>query len=273
RIHPAQFPPTRSIPQIHLRQLPPGVASLHSAQYHRRVPRHLFRFHSQHARARLTRHDRFHTCTRPARRPTQRPWRKRRHSSRRHTSPETPRRSLFRPRLHRRLRRRHRCFRQLHRKLRTVFRSCHLRRFPLRFLFSVAPRHFPKRFLARRALAGLLRLFLFLLCRINLARRDLGLILRCEDLRALQIVFGINVVGTLRLRGLTRLLLPRRFGRILRPQTARAKQPRQQKSHSAAEERSSTSLQGARDRCVQPHRLALARVVLHIPGGQDRPTG
>src|SRR5208337_4647810 len=207
RIHPAQFPPTRSFPQINLRQLPPRIASLHFAQNHRCIPRHHFRFHSQQVRARL----------------------KRRHAPRR-TSPGTPRRSLFHPRLHQHLRRRHRGFRHLHRKLRTISLSCRPRRFPLRFLLSVAPRHFPKRFLSRRTLAAALRLLLFLLCRIILARRDFGLILRCEDLRPLQIVFGINMVGTLRLRGLTRFLLPRRSGRILRVQSTRTHQPRQQKS-------------------------------------------
>src|SRR5208337_90361 len=200
------------------------------------------------------------------RRHTQRPRRKRRHAPRR-ASPGISRGPHFRIRLHPRLRRRHRCFRQLHRKLRTIFLSCRPRRFPLRFLFSVAPRHFPKRFLSRRTLAGSLRLLLFLLARIILARRNFGLILWCEDPRPLQIVFGINVVGTLRLRSLARLLLPRRFGRILRVQCTRTCQPRQQKCHSAEEERSSTSFQGARYNCVRPHRLALARVVLHIHRG------
>src|SRR5208337_3689103 len=197
-------------PQINLRQLPPRIASLHFAQNHRCIPRHHFRFHSQQVRARLTRRTRHYRCH------TQRPRLKRRHAPRR-TSPGTPRRSLFHPRLHQHLRRRHRGFRHLHRKLRTISLSCR-------------PRHFPKRFLSRRTLAAALRLLLFLLCRIILARRDFGLILRCEDLRPLQIVFGINMVGTLRLRGLTRFLLPRRSGRILRVQSTRTHQPRQQKS-------------------------------------------
>jgi len=73
--------------------------------------------------------------------------------------------------------------------------------------------------------------------------------------------------GCLRLRGLPLSFLPRRFRRILRVQTGRTHHPRQQKSHYAEEERSSTFPLGARDRYVQPHRLALARVVLHIHRG------
>ncbi len=252
RIHPAQFPPTRSFPQINLRQFPPRIPSLHFAQNHHCIPRRHFRFHSQQVRARLTRR------TRHYRRHTQRPRLKWRHA---------PRRSFFRPRLHQHLRRRHRSFRHLHRKLRTISLSCCPRRFPLRFLLSVTPRHFPKRFLSRRTLAAALRLLLFLIRRIILARRNFSLILRCEDLRPLQIVVGINMVGTLRLRGLTRFLLPRRFGRILRVQSTRTHQPRQQKSRHAKEERSSTFFRGARYNCVQRHRLKLARVVLHIHRG------
>jgi len=281
-IHPAQFPPTRSIPQIDLRQLPPRIAALHFTQHHRRIRRCHFRSHSQHARSGLTRRTRHDRCpapdrsarrhsffhpTRRTRHHTQRPRRKRRQAPPRRTSPRTSRCTRFRLRLHQHLRHRHCCFRQLHRKLRTISLFGRARRFPLRFLFSVAPRHFSQRFFARRTLAVSLRLLLFLLCWIIFPRRNFGLIFRREDLRALQIVFGINMVGILRLRGLPRLFLPRRFRRILRVQTIRTYQPGQQKSHYAEEERSSTFFQGTRDRCVQPHRLALARVVLHIHRG------
>jgi len=281
-IHPAQFPPTRSLPQIDLRQFPPRIAALHFTRHHRRIRRCRFRFHSQHVRSRLTRRTRHNRCQarnrsarrhslfRPARRTrhhTQRPRRKWRHAPRRRTSPRTSRRTRFRLRLHQHFWRGHCCFRQLHRKLRTISLFGRTRRFPLCFLFSVAPRHSPKRFLTRRTLADSLRPLLFLLCWIISPRRNFGLILRRKDLRAFQIVFGINMVGILRLRGLPRLFLSRRFGRILRVQTIRTYQSGQQKSHHAEEERSSTFFQGARDRCVQPHRLALARVVLHIHRG------
>src|SRR5208282_696186 len=136
--------------------------------------------------------------------------------------------------------------------------------------FPVAPRHLAKRFLTRRVLSAALSLLFFFLCRIIFPCSHFRLILRRQNLCALQIIIGVNMSRRLHLRGLPCLLCPRRCRRvlrILRAQTTRAHHSRQQNTRNAQQQRHSAFSCGTRDNRVQRHRLALTSVALHIYRG------